>query len=71
MKPLIGLRTGLWYDPRGGTAVAEAGAVDPERGGVTHASVGAGVAFERFQLDVGFDLSERTTIAAVSAIFTF
>jgi len=71
MKPLIGLRTGLWYDPRGGKAVVEAGGADPESGGVTHASVGAGFAFERFQLDVGFDVSDRTTIAAVSAIFTF
>jgi hypothetical protein len=69
-KPLIGLRAGLWHDPDGGPPdIGRAGSAAVE--GVVHYSAGIGVAFKRLQIDLGFDGSDRTTITAVSAIFTF
>jgi hypothetical protein len=71
VKPLIGLRAGLWHDPGGGVASRELIHGPPADDAVVHASAGIGFAFRRFQLDLGVDSSERTTIASVSAIFTF
>jgi long-chain fatty acid transport protein len=68
--PLIGLRAGLWHDPRGDGAL-EAANGGSEDDGEMHASAGFGAAFKRFQIDVGADFSERTTIGSISAIFTF
>jgi long-subunit fatty acid transport protein len=71
VKPLIALRAGLWHDPDGGGTFVDREHVPPADGAVVHASAGIGVAFKRFQIDLGVDSSERTTIASVSAIFTF
>jgi len=48
--------------PEGGTTSAEA---------VLHTAAGIGFAWKKFQLDLGGDFSERTTIVALSGIFTF
>jgi hypothetical protein len=64
-KPLIGLRAGLWHDPADGSGDTE------DRHDVVHAAAGIGMAFKRFQLDLGVDASDRATIASISAIFTF
>jgi long-subunit fatty acid transport protein len=71
VKPLIGLRAGVWHDPKGG--VANRGIDDgPQTDDVvTHASAGIGAAFKKFQIDVAADFSEHTTIGSISAIFTF
>jgi hypothetical protein len=70
-KPLIGLRAGVWYDPQGGavSSTQDGGVTDPEA--VFHAAAGVGFAWKKFQLDLGGDFSERTTITSISMIFTF
>jgi long-subunit fatty acid transport protein len=70
-KPLFGLRAGLWHDPDGSIAGRVTDDAPPAEDGVMHASAGIGVAFKRFQIDLGVDSSDRTTIGAISAIFTF
>jgi hypothetical protein len=70
-KPLIGLRAGVWHDSQGGAV-----SITPE-GDVTnaeavfHTAAGIGFAWKKFQLDLGGDFSERTTIVSISMIFTF
>ena len=70
-KPLIGLRGGAWYDPRGGavTSTPDGGLTEAEA--ILHYSVGIGFAWKKFQLDLGGDFSERTTIVSLSMIVTF
>ena len=70
-KPLIGLRAGAWHDPRGGavSSTSEGGVTEAEA--VLHTSAGIGFAWRKFQLDLGGDFSDRTTIVALSGIFTF
>lgn len=71
-RPLIGLRAGLWHDPKGGIAgVDQEGYALLEDEGLVHASAGVGIAFKKFQIDVGADFSDRTTISSISGIFTF
>lgn len=69
-KPLIGLRAGVWYDPQGGAASStpDGGVTDP--GAAFHTAAGIGFAWRKFQLDLGGDYSERTTIVSLSMIFT-
>ncbi len=70
-KPLIGLRAGLWYDPKGTLATTDPDTGFFEAGSVMHYSGGIGFAWKKFQLDLGADFSERTTIGSISMIFTF
>ncbi len=70
-KPLIGLRAGLWHDPRGGLVSTGPDGELIEAGSVVHYSGGIGFAWKKFQLDLGADFSERTTIGSLSMIFTF
>jgi hypothetical protein len=70
-KPLIGLRAGCWHDPHGGAvSLDEAGEI-AEADAVFHAAAGIGLAWTKFQLDLGADSSDRTTILAISGIYTF
>jgi hypothetical protein len=71
VKPLIGLRAGIWHDPSGGAVARtpDGGTTDAEA--VFHVAGGIGFAWRKFQLDLAFDDSERTTIASISGIFTF
>ncbi len=71
VKPLIGLRAGVWHDPKGGVANRDIDAAAWTDDGATHASAGIGFAFKRLQIDLGVDSSDRTTIGSISAIFTF
>jgi hypothetical protein len=71
VTPLIGIRTGLWHDPKGGAATTDSGSGTTVDDDVLHASVGLGFAWRKFQLDVAADLSERTTITSISGIYTF
>ena len=70
-KPLIGLRGGAWYDPRGGAVSPTLDGGLTEAEAVFHYSAGVGFAWKKFQLDLGGDFSERTTIVSLSMIFTF
>lgn len=70
-KPLIGLRAGVWYDPKGLLVSSDQNGEYGEAGSVVHYSGGIGFAWKKFQLDLGADFSERTTIGSISMIFTF
>ena len=71
VKPLIGLRAGVWHDPRGGAVPSTPDGQGTEAEAVLHMSAGIGFAWRKFQLDLGADFSNRTTIVAISMIFTF
>ncbi len=73
--PLIALRGGVWVDPEhriryeGDDPVARAFF---RRGEETwHYAFGFGLAYKRFQLDLGFDLSHLVNTASLSAILSF
>ena len=70
-KPLIGLRAGLWHDPKGGIVGVDQEDELLDGESLVHFSAGIGIAFKKFQIDFGADLSDRTTITSVSMIFTF
>jgi len=70
-KPLIGLRAGAWYDPHGGAVSSTPEGELTEAEAILHYSAGIGFAWKKFQLDLGGDYSERTTIVSLSMIFTF
>jgi len=70
-KPLIGLRAGVWYDPKGILISTGEDGEYVEAGSVVHYSGGIGFAWRKFQLDLAADFSERTTIGSLSMIFTF
>jgi len=70
-KPLIGLRAGVWYDPKGILVSTNPDGEFIDAGSVVHYSGGIGFAWRKFQLDLGADFSERTTIGSLSMIFTF
>ena len=38
---------------------------------VDHATAGLGVVFDRFQLDLGVDVSDRGEVASLSMVFRF
>jgi hypothetical protein len=69
--PLIGVRAGVWHDPRGGVVTVDTEPRPSSGDGATHVSCGIGAAFRRFQVDVAVDASEETVIGSASAIFTF
>jgi long-subunit fatty acid transport protein len=70
-KPLIGLRAGVWHDPK--ARVSTFGAVSRSSldEAELHTSAGIGFAWKKFQLDLGVDASDRANIVAISGIFTF
>ncbi len=69
-RPLIALRAGMWHDPSDGFAVDITDRLSVDDG-ETHIAAGIGAAFKRFQIDLGADFSERSTIVSISAIVTF
>jgi len=74
-KPLIALRFGLWRDPDHrfqyiGDDPFER-AVFPSGEATLHISVGAGIAFSHFQIDVGADFSDAVDQFAISGIYSF
>ncbi|MCP4202248.1 MAG: hypothetical protein GY769_09960 [bacterium] len=74
-KPIAALRLGAWLDPahrvgyRGENYVAQA--VLDSGSDELHLAVGIGLAFRRFQLDVGIDLSDLADTASLSTIYSF
>jgi long-chain fatty acid transport protein len=73
--PLIAVRAGLWRDPdhrfryEGDDPFSRALYQPGED--TMHISLGVGVAFRRFQIDIGVDLSDLTDQFAASAIYSF
>jgi hypothetical protein len=74
-SPLVALRLGAWLDPDHRFATAEDDIFKQAtfRPGEDewHLAMGFGLAFERFQIDLGLDLSELVDTASVSLIFSF
>ena len=74
-SPLIAVRAGLWRDPdhriryEGDDPFSQALYQPGED--LLHISLGAGIAFKRFQIDIGADLAEAVDQFTVSAIFSF
>ena len=74
-RPVAALRLGAWLDPvhrvayRGGDWAARAalGTGSDE----IHLAAGIGLAFERFQIDLGVDLSDLADVVSLSAIYSF
>jgi long-subunit fatty acid transport protein len=73
--PLIAARVGLWRDPDHrfeyiGNDPFDRALYPPGENAV-HLSVGAGIAFKRFQIDIGADFSDHADVFALSAIYSF
>ena len=75
-SPIVALRLGAWLDPdhqshftRRADLIEQA--LLPPGDNEIHLAVGVGLAFDRFQLDFGADLSDHVDSASVSAIYSF
>jgi len=74
-KTMVALRVGAWLDPDHQLrAIVEdplTRALAPPGKDEMHYAAGIGVAFNRFQIDFGVDLSDRVDTASISAIYSF
>jgi long-subunit fatty acid transport protein len=74
-RPLIAIRGGVWHDPdhrfRYDGDDPFTRALYPPGGDTTHFTVGTGVAFNHFQIDVGADFSDFADTFTLSAIYSF
>ena len=74
-RPIVALRLGAWLDPvhrfgySGGDYVAQA--VLDSGSDELHLAGGLGLAFKRFQIDLGIDVSDPVNTASISAIYSF
>jgi hypothetical protein len=74
-RPIVALRLGAWLDPAhrigysGGDYVAQA--VLDAGSDELHLAGGLGIAFKRFQIDLGIDVSDPVNTASISAIYSF
>jgi long-subunit fatty acid transport protein len=74
-RPLVAIRIGLWRDPdhrfryEGDDPFSRA--LYPPGEDTLHLSVGFGIAFRQFQVDVGADFSNNVNQLSVSGIFSF
>jgi long-subunit fatty acid transport protein len=74
-NPLVAVRGGLWHDPDhrfryiGDDPFEQA--LFPPGEDATHVAIGIGIAVEAFQIDIGADLSDRSDVFALSAIYSF
>jgi long-subunit fatty acid transport protein len=71
----IAVRGGVWRDPDHRITYSGSFSPDtilfPEGQDETHGTFGAGIVFEKFQLDVGFDRAESVKTFSVSAVLRF
>lgn len=75
-RPIVALRLGAWLDPAhrvvaGPNADPFEEAVFQAADDEIHATGGVGLVFERFQLDLGADLSDRADFASLSLVYRF
>jgi len=74
-NPLIAIRGGIWHDPDhrfrylGDDPFSEA--LYRQGEDILHVTVGVGIAFKRFQIDLGADLSQNADVISLSAIYSF
>jgi hypothetical protein len=72
-KPVVAFRTGFWREPGQSREVfigpVPIGSISVEAS--THFALGFGLAFKRFQIDVGGDFSDRTAIGSISIVYRF
>ena len=74
-NPLIAIRGGVWHDPDhrfrylGDDPFSRA--IYRQGEDILHVTAGVGVAFRRFQIDIGADFSDEVNQFAVSGIFSF
>lgn len=74
--PVVALRAGLWRDPAhrigsGPGADVFERAIFTGGEDETHATAGVGLAFRKFQLDLGADLSDSVDLVSLSAVYRF
>ncbi len=72
--PVIALRGGIWLDPDHkirfvGDSIFTQAVFQPGADEI-HFSAGVGVAFRKFQIDFGVDLSDSVNTVSLSAIFS-
>ena len=74
-RPILAFRAGAWLDPDHSIQITSdnvlLAAAFPPGGDELHLTAGLGMAFGRFQLDLGFDFSDLRDTASLSAIFSF
>lgn len=75
-KPVVALRLGAWRDPAhsvgsGPEADLFESAIFQSGEAEVHYSGGVGLVFDRFQLDVGVDLSQAADLASLSLVYRF
>lgn len=74
-SPLIAIRGGIWHDPDhrfrylGDDPFSQA--IYQQGEDILHVTMGIGIAFSAFQIDVGADLSQTSDVYAFSAIYSF
>jgi len=73
--PVIAVRAGAWLDPdhqlRATGDDPFERALQPPGEDQVHFTLGLGIAFRSFQIDVGVDLADRVDAVSVSAIYSF
>lgn len=73
--PVIAVRLGTWLDPD--HQIRHTGddpflrALQPRGEDEIHFALGLGVAFQRFQIDLGMDFADQVDTLSVSAVYTF
>lgn len=75
-KPIVGLRLGAWHDPAhsvgsGPDADIFEAAIFQAGNDEIHLTAGFGVVFERFQIDVGADISDLADVYSLSIVYRF
>ena len=72
-RPVVAFRTGYWLAPgrRRETVIGSeiVSAVDTETS--KHFALGFGLAFKRFQVDAGVDISQRAVVGSASFVYSF
>lgn len=74
VNPVLAARAGFWYDPDHRACSSTPGSpylCDDESGDEVHATAGFGVAFRKFQLDIGIDQSRSLIAFSISGIVSF
>lgn len=75
LDPVLAVRVGAWLDPDhrlcGGAADSAYRCEADVRSGRGHVTLGFGMAFKRFQLDLAVDGSRTEVTSSISGIFSF
>lgn len=74
VNPVLAARGGLWLDPDHRACSSTQGSpyvCDADSGDEVHVTAGFGVAFRRFQLDIGIDQSRSLVAFSLSGIVSF